>query len=580
MLSAARHLYTGCVLAARLSEDPSKNVLLLEAGPEETALSYVPRLAALFTDSTYDWKFETEKQKSCCQGASEGRIKFPRGRVLGGTGAINFMIYTRGHPEDFDDWARMGNEGWSYQDVLPYFKKSESIAVEKLADSGIHGLNGSMFVSEAEPTPLAELTLEAAKAAGYKILREMTGTENGGLGLPLFASHDGVRQSGANAFLRPSMSRQNLHVVTDAHVTKILIRNSTSSHPKAEGVEFLWTNGLKYTVKSENEVVLSAGAISSPQILMLSGVGPKDHLREAGVPLVLDMPAVGQNMEDHTRTCVVYTLSSSVDGKPAKNYWEKSGILFHNAYKYFTSKKGLFAQPATESMGFFRTGVLNESTKQDIQINIFGSEDMYPMLAMLDKFQVHSHENGYKPNELLEVAKHYLYKQQSMLTGTIIQLHPKSKGFIKLRSSDPLQPPIIDPQFGSSEEDIEVQAMGLRIFMNIIESEPFKQFGPKLLLSSTAGCVKSDAVIGELSDEQLRCIARRRLTTNFHHMSTCRMGNDSRTSVVDSTLRVHGVLGLRVVDASVFPGQISGNTNAPAMMVAERAADMIKKQYN
>ncbi|XP_052807469.1 alcohol dehydrogenase [acceptor]-like [Mya arenaria] len=536
----------GCVLAARLSEDTETRVLLIEAGGEETenANISIPVQALAVWKTQWDWGYSTTPQKNSgfAQIGGENRHFWPRGKVLGGSNNLNLMNYVRGSRHDFDEWMELGCEGWGYQDVLPYFLKSEDMQIDDLKNSKYHRAGGPLAVMKDTEFPIWKRFVDAGKELGYSEV-DFNGEEQIGFAASQINVRDGSRASTVSAFLRPAMSRDNLHVVVNAHVTKIIIESKV-----ARGVYFVKDN-KKHAVYADREVILSAGAIGSPQILMLSGVGPQTHLENLNIPVIMDLP-VGQNMEDHVYSFIPGIMSSpeGLTGPRAASLSSVSQYL-------------LFGSGPLSSTGLVGTAFLKSSkckTKYpDSQFHLFASLPIKELAHYSVK-----QKNGLFPNEWTDGF--------ALLT---ILLHPASKGTIMLKSNDPFDYPAIDPNYFEKDEDMQQMIELMKKALEVLKTKPFTDIGSHFNRLNVPVCNHTKY----LSDEHLKCFIRHFAVTLYHPTSTCRMGSrDDPNSVVDPQLRVKGIRNLRVVDASVMPHVTSGNTNAPTIMIAEKAADMIR----
>jgi choline dehydrogenase len=521
----------GCVLANRLSASGKDRVLLLEAGgSDRSPLIQVPLGYGLtFADPKYNWMYTTEPDPALNQRASF----WPRGKVLGGSSSLNAMVYIRGQQTDYDDWAAAGNVGWSWNDVLPYFKKHED---HVWGASEHHGAAGELRVSDFadQVHPLCERFLQAGKNLGYDRTADFNGALKEGFGLWQMTIRGGVRESSANAFLRPALKRSNLTLKTHAHVTRVLIENQ-----KAVGVECL-INGEKRIFTAHKEVILSGGAINSPQLLQLSGIGDSALLQSVGVPLVLHAPRVGQGLQDHL--CVSYFFKSRV---PTLNdtlypWWGKlwAGV------RYLFTRRGPLGMSVNQAGAFVRSR------------------------AGLARPNLHLYFNPISYSAATLKPGRFQITNPDPFSAFLISFNtcvPTSRGSVAIRSSNPLDKPRIDTHFLTTEHDLQDIVEGARMVRSIANSAPLSEV---LLAEHLPGvAVQSDADI--LKD------FRARAGSVYHASCTCAMGVDAATSVVDARLRVHGMASLRVVDASVFPSVTSGNTNGPVMMVAEKAAEMI-----
>lgn len=521
----------GCVLANRLSEDGASQVLILEAGgSDRSPLIQVPLGYGLtFADPTYNWMYTTEPDPALNQRASF----WPRGKVLGGSSSLNAMVYIRGQQGDYDDWAAAGNVGWSWKDVLPYFKKSED---HVWGASEHHGAGGELRISDFEDQvhPVCQRFLAAGEKLGYKRTKDFNGELKEGFGLWQMTIRDGVRASASNAFLRPALKRKNLTLKTRAHVTRVLIENK-----KAVGVECL-IDGVKQKFKANKEVILSGGAINSPQLLQLSGIGDAKLLAEVGVPLVLHAPRVGQGLQDHL--CVSYFYKSRVPTlNDSLRPWY--GKLWAGV-RYVFTRRGPLAMSVNQAGAFVRSR------------------------PGLERPNLHIYFNPISYSSATIKPGRFKITQPDPFSAVLISFNtcvPTSRGSVTLRTSNPLDKPKIETNFLTTDHDLRDIVEGSRMVRSIAAASPLVD-----ILSS-----EHLPGVGVQSDEEILKDFRARCGSVYHASCTCAMGVDPLTSVVDSRLRVHGIDSLRVVDASVFPSVTSGNTNGPVIMVAEKGAEMI-----
>ena len=508
---------SGCVLAARLSEDPETTVLLLEAGgPDTRAEIHIPAAFSKLFKTDHDWNYTTAPQEH--MGGRE--LYWPRGKTLGGSSSINAMIYIRGHRSDYDEWADMGCDGWSYADVLPYFRKSED---NSRGASAYHGAGGPLRVERPrDAAPVMRAFVAAAGQAGYPETDDFNGPDQEGAGLYDLTQKRGRRHSAAAAFLKRALKRPNLTVWTHAHARRV-----TFDGLQATGVE-LDRDGSRQTAQASREVILSGGTINTPQTLMLSGVGPADHLRGMGIEVVADRAGVGQNLQDH----LITGLREKLPG--GGSLLDAESIL--SVARYLLFRRGMLTSNIAEA-GLFvstRPGERAPDVQFHVAPALFENHGLVPPT-----------EHGFS------------------LGPTLVR--PKSRGEIRLASPDPHVHPVIDPNYLADAADGASLVAGLRIAREIVRQPALAAF--------RGGEIHPGADLQ--SDADLLAYVRETSETLYHPVGTCRMGSDA-DSVVDSELRVRGVRGLRVVDASVMPTVPNGNTNAASMMIGEKAADLIR----
>jgi choline dehydrogenase-like flavoprotein len=515
----------GCVLAARLSEDPTVHVALLEAGPPDTSvLIHCPAgLAALAKNGQVNWAFQTVPQP----GLNGRRGYQPRGKVLGGSSSVNAMIYARGHRSDYDGWAAEGNAGWSWDAVLPYFRKAEHN--ERGADA-FHGTGGPLNVMDLRsPHRFGPVFVEAAQQAGYRENRDFNGPEQEGVGLYQVTHKNGERFSAAKAYLAPNRQRPNLRVITGAHATRVLLEGR-----RAVGVAYR-EGGVEHELRARREVILSAGALLSPQLLMLSGIGPAAHLREHGIAVVHDLPGVGRNFHDHVDVVQV------IDAPHLTDLFGLSATGIVNVVKgileWRRQRSGLLTTNFAEAGGFIRS--TPEEAIPDLQLH-------FVIGKLLDHGRKTVFGHGYSCHVCL--------------------LRPKSRGSVTLASADPLAAPRIDPNFLADPDDVRRLVRGFRLMREILAQPALAAFRGRELPDSAAA--RDDAAI--------EAFIRDHADTIYHPVGSCRMGNGP-LDVVDAQLRVRGIGSLRVVDASIMPSVVGGNTNAPVIMIGEKAADLLKE---
>jgi choline dehydrogenase-like flavoprotein len=514
----------GCVLAARLTEDPSVRVALIEAGPPDSSvLIHCPAgLALLAKNGQANWAFETVSQP----GLGGRRGYQPRGKVLGGSSSVNAMIYARGQHADYDEWAAQGNEGWGWRDVLPYFKRAEHN--ERGADA-FHGTGGPLNVMDLRsPNRFGPVFVQAAVQAGFAPNPDFNGADQEGVGMYQVTHKKGERFSAAKAYLTPNLSRPNLQVITQAYTTRILMEGK-----RAVGIEYR-EGGQLHQLKAAREVLLCAGALQSPQLLMLSGIGPAAHLQSHGIAVAHDLPGVGRNLHDHVDVVQV------VDAPQLKDLFGLSAAglvrVLKGIFEWRNFRSGMLTTNFAEAGGFIKSDP--GEARPDLQLH-------FVVGKLVDHGRKTVFGHGYSCHVCL--------------------LRPQSRGSVQLASRDPAAAPLIDPNFLGDADDLQRMVRGFKIMRRILSQSVLAGFGGRELPASA----------GAKSDEQIEAFIRSRADTIYHPAGSCRMGNGA-LDVVDAKLQVHGVAGLRVVDASIMPRLVSGNTNAPTIMIAEKAADMIK----
>ncbi|WP_199249149.1 GMC family oxidoreductase [[Phormidium] sp. ETS-05] len=504
----------GCVLANRLSANPNKTVLLLEAGkPDGNLAIQMPAGFSKLFKTESDWAYDTEPQSQL----NQRRCFWPRGKVLGGSSSMNAMIYIRGHRWDYDHWQGLGNHGWGYFDLLPYFKAAQH---QERGASEFHNIGGPLNVADLQCiNPITRAFVAAATEAGLTAVEDLNSPEPEGVGFYQVTQKNGQRCSAATAYLLGIRDRPNLKIITGAQVTRLMWEGRRSV-----GVEYLW-QGSTHQARVRWEVILSGGAVNSPQLLMLSGVGPGSHLQDLGIPVVADVPGVGENLQDHLVAGIVYSCSGGRTLDKAANLW--------NLGQYLLFQRGPLTSNVAEAGGFMKTR--EDLPLPDVQL-------YFAPAYFID--------HGFtKP------------KGQGLTLG-VVPLRPQSRGYIRLRSRDALVAPLIQPSYLTAPEDLDCMVAGL-------------QFARRIMRGKALAPFRGEEVFpGRKYGDDLAAYVRDWAQTIYHPVGTCKMGSDGM-AVVDSRLRVRGVAGVRVADASVMPTIVSGNTNAPTIAIGEKAADLI-----
>jgi len=512
----------GCVLADRLTASGRHRVLLLEAGGHDRNIwIHIPLgYGKLFSNAKVNWLYSSEP------GPELGgrRIVQPRGKVLGGSSSINGLLYVRGQPADFDHWRQLGNAGWSFEDVLPYFRRAED---QERGEDSLHGAGGPLAVSDVcEPHPLCEAFIAAAQQAGFPRNDDFNGPAQEGAGYFQLTARRGRRWSTAVGYLRAARRRGNLTVVSNALTSRILF-----SGRRAVGVEYR-RGDATHIARADGEVIVAAGAFNSPQLLQLSGLGPAPLLKSLGIDVIADLPGVGAELQDHLQVRMQYRCTQPITMNDVVNSWRhRTGA----GLRYLLFRKGLLAIGAGYAGGFFRTSPLAATPDVQVHFIIFSADAVGAALHSFPGF-----------------------------IASVCQLRPESRGFVRITSADPRQPPAIQPRYLSSRSDRDTIVAGMKLLRRIMGQPAMRRY----IAEERAPDPRCT------SDAELLAFARATGTTVFHPTSTCRMGPDP-AAVVDERLRVRGIERLRVVDGSVMPTVVSGNTNAAVVMIAEKGADMI-----
>ena len=544
----------GCVLANRLSSNPDFNVCLIEAGSRDTDVRlHVPLgFAFLGAGSKYSWNYNTEPQKEFAKvkvtepakamvdstggvhevesESEEHRRGYqPRGKTLGGSSSINAMLYVRGHKWDYDHWSELGNNGWSYDEILPYFKKAEH---NEIHQNDFHGQNGPLNVANIrhKNKPVDDFVETGSSVFGFN--EDFNGESQEGIGYYQTTQKNGKRCSAAKAYLVPALERENLTVLTDTNVNKILVNDS-----RATGVSCIGEDGEEFTLNATKEVLLSSGAFGSPQVLLRSGIGPEQEITKHGIEHKVNLPGVGKNLQDHIDYLSVHKYKS------LNLFGFSLGTIFlkypYELIKYLLMKTGMFTSTVAEAGGFIRSR--NDITVPDIQLH-------------------------FAPGMVVDHGRESVWG--TGLSCHTCLLRPKSRGEVTLQSADPKDDPKIDPKFLSHPDDMRDMVAGYKKMMKVMNKEPLSKY--------TSGHVQRPVDLD--NDEDIEQAIREDADTVYHPVGTCKMGSDEM-SVVNERLKVHKVSGLRVIDASIMPTLVGGNTNAPTIMIGEKASDMILEDW-
>ncbi|XP_050089615.1 glucose dehydrogenase [FAD, quinone]-like [Anopheles aquasalis] len=551
----------GSVMANRLSEMRDWSVLLLEAGKEGNMITEVPLTAGITSITGYNWGYKADPSTGACLGLEGGVCNWPKGRGLGGTSLINYLIYTRGHRRDYDGWEQAGNPGWGYRDVLHYFKKLERVQIPSLRNSPYRSTSGLVDIEESSfETPLLKRFLEAGKRLGYEA-NDSNGEIQLGFGKAQATMRRGRRCSAAKAYLSPAAKRSNLDISMYSRVTKILIDPITKL---AYGVEFV-KHRRRYVIRARKEVILAAGAIASPQLLMLSGVGPKSHLQELGIPVIQDLP-VGHNLQDHVNLPgLVFPVQQPVTVR------ERDMRSPKYALEYFLQGRGPFTVPGgAEGVAFVKT-------------NISYTPADYPDIELVMGSGAYNNDESGTLRAAIGITEEFHQRTYGTIFGkhafsiSPVLMRPKSRGRIYLKSTNPYHWPHMEGNFYSNPDDLVVLREGVKLTLSLVENSPsFQALGAYLHRTPFLGCEGPPF----RSDEYWECAIRQIGSSLQHQCGTCKMGPATDPgAVVNAQLQVYGIRGLRVVDASIMPTIPASHTNAVVFMIGEKAADMVKEYW-
>ncbi|XP_011496553.1 PREDICTED: glucose dehydrogenase [FAD, quinone]-like [Ceratosolen solmsi marchali] len=529
----------GAVVASRLSEIPEWKVLLVEAGPDEPPGADVPSMVAMFLGSEIDWQYRTVNESNACRSTGSS-CSWPRGRNLGGTSVHNGMMYIRGHPKDYDDWAALGNYDWSWKDVLPYFLCSENNTEIARVGRTNHAQGGPLNVERFPwQPPITADILYAAAEVGYPISEDLNGERIVGFTVAQTNNRNGVRVSSATAFLQPVRNRKNLHIILNATVTRVITENQ-----RAVAVQY-FKNGEFRVARATREIIISSGAVGSPHLLLLSGIGPAEQLRAKNISVVKDLPGVGENLQNH----VSYTVSFTIN---EPNLYD---LNWAAATEYIAFQKGPMASTGLSQITGILPSTFTTPNHPDIQIFFGGYQAACATTGQVGA----ALDNG---------------KRSISISPT--NLHPRSRGTLRLASNNPFVHPIIQQNYLTNPLDIAILVQGIRVALSLANTTVLAKYNITLSNTPNPACSR----FSFLSNEYWNCAVMQDTGPENHQAGSCKMGPPSDPwSVVDPELRVYGIKGLRVADTSIMPKVTSGNTAAPAMMIGERVAAFIKKDW-
>ncbi|XP_030752917.1 glucose dehydrogenase [FAD, quinone]-like [Sitophilus oryzae] len=548
----------GCVVANRLSENPNWSVLLIEAGRPENYMMDFPILANYLQFTESNWRYQTEPNGKACLGFDGQRCNWPRGKVVGGSSVLNYMIYTRGNRRDFDNWAAMGNVGWSYKDVLPYFRKIENFSIPTPHDQRYHGYDGYLDVSYAPyRTKIADAIVNSSQQYGIPYT-DYNGPTQIGVSYLQLTLNEGVRESSSRAYLHPIRTRPNLHLSKYSMVKRIIIDPATK---KVQGIE-MQKNGQTHIIRARKEVVVSAGAINSPQLLMLSGIGPSKHLKQLGIPVLSNL-RVGFNLMDHIAIGgLTFLINEPVSLKTEKI------MNLKNLKDYLNRRQGPLTIPGgCEVLVFHDFDHPNDPDGYPDMELLFQGGSIVSDISLRKDFGI--------TDEIYNAVYKPIESKDSFMVFPML-LRPKSKGRLMLKNANYKTKPFIFPNYFADPKDMETMIKGVRLVLNITSEPALQALGAKLHNIPIPQC--ADRPFG--SDAYFECMARHFTFTIYHQSGTCKMGpKTDKRAVVDPRLKVYGIQGLRVMDASVIPEIPAAHTNAPTFLIAEKGSDMIKQDW-
>lgn len=548
----------GSTVANRLTEEPGWSVLLLEGGPDPNIYTDIPLINPVSILGNFSKFYLVEKNDKACQGLYNEQCRWPAGEAVGGATIINAMIYTRGHPSDFDEWAAEGNTGWSYNDVLPYFRKHENMAIPTLRNSKYHGKGGPVNIEYSTQTKIGQRFIKGLQEMGYNEVDYNNPTTTVGVSRSQTTMKRGKRVSATSAYLFPARNRPNLHITKNTPATKILVDAKTK---RAYGVQFR-RKGADRTVMARKEVIISAGAINSPKLLMLSGIGHREHLQQLNIPVIQNLP-VGDNLQEHLGTPLLNFLINTTESIVFPKVFMNAPTHF---VQWLNGEKGILSHNGAEALGYILTPLAKG--KADMELIFIPITPGTDAGAMLRK-TISIKDELFKG--LWEEKNYFL----EGFTVCPMVMYPRSRGTIRLRSKDFDDPPIINANFFDDPYDVEVIIAGIKEVLKLVQTNSLQAVGTRQH-SVPLGLCKQFPFN---SDEYWNCTIRAVPIQWHHQCGTCKMGPNPKTSVVDSRLRVHGIKGLRVVDASIMPRIPGPHTMAPTYMIAEKASDLIKEEH-